>query len=372
MSMATLATKPLTEDLLPNKSIKPVKWWAAFGALVLVLIAYSVSRWLLGGHAKPTPIGSTPVPTFMVVSVRIHEVVFSLIAVVAFYVTIVRPWRRERRFTADGVLFVSLLSVWWFTDPIGNYGRIMYLYNGASVNLGCPQCYLPGWQARMGSYVEPIIWGQAFYIGVFVLVTIAGTKLLGWYRRRWPQHGRIVAVLFVLAVATVFDLFCEIYWLKLGLYVYPNLPFSLFSDHYYRVPLHEILGTGLWYTGIVACRYFTNDKGETWAERGLSEVRVSPRWRSVLRVLACIGMYNASILLTYMIPMGLHAWTTSDAWPKDVYQRSYLVHDICGPDTTYACLDPRIAIPVNPGSAHISPDGKLIAPNGLPVQTRGG
>jgi hypothetical protein len=92
----------------------------------------------------------------------------------------------------------------------------------------------------------------------------------------------------------------------------------------------------------------------------------------VLRVVACIGMYNASILLTWMIPMGLQSWINSDAWPQDVYQRSYLVHDICGPDTTYACMDPRIAIPANPDSAHISPDGKLIAPNGLPVQTRAG
>ena len=94
--------------------------------------------------------------------------------------------------------------------------------------------------------VSPIIAG-----GSIVLLTLLGCRLMGWYRRRWPQHGRLAAVAFVFVVATLFDLPCEIYWMKLGLYNYPNLPLALFSNHYYRVPLHEIPFTGMWYTGIV-------------------------------------------------------------------------------------------------------------------------
>src|SRR3954452_2742683 len=156
--MATLLVDRRTAvpDLEPAR-IKPVKWWAAGGVIVLGLIAISVSRWILGGHAHQTTIGRSSVPTFMVVSVRIHEVVFSAIAVAAFYWTIVRPWRRERRLTTDGILLLSLWSVWWFTDPMGNYHRIMYVYNSAAVNLGCPQCFLPGWQSRASSYAEPIV-----------------------------------------------------------------------------------------------------------------------------------------------------------------------------------------------------------------------
>ena len=368
MTTLVVDRRSAVPDVEPAK-IKPVKWWAAGGVVVLGLIAISVGRWLLGGHAKPTSVGSSDVPTFMLVSIRIHEIVFPAIAVFTVYWTLVRPWRRERRLTADGILCLSLWSVWWFTDPMANYHRIMYVYNSAAVNLGCPQCFLPGWQSRATSYAEPIVWGQAFYIGCFVLLTMVGCRLLGWYRQRWPHHGRLAAVFFVLVVATLFDLLCEIYWMKLGLYNYPNLPLALFSDHYYRIPLHEIPFTGLWYTGIVCCRYFVNDKGETWAERGVSDLRISSRRKTALRVLASVAMYNVSIMVTYMIPMGLHEATTSTAWPKDIVSRTYFSQQICGPDTTYACMDPRVPLPVDRRSAHIAPDGRLVVPDGLPDQT---
>jgi hypothetical protein len=80
-------------------------------------------------------------------------------------------------------------------------------------------------------------------------------------------------------------------------------------------------------------------------------------------------MYNASIILTYMLPMSLHEATTSTAWPADIVSRKYLSQDICGPETAYACMDPRVPMPVDARSAHIGPDGKLIVPDGLPDQT---
>jgi hypothetical protein len=168
---------------------------------------------------------------------------------------------------------------------------------------------------------------------------------------------------------TIFDFFCEIYWIRLGLYIYPNMPYALFGSHYYRVPLMEIPFTGFWYTGVICCRYFTNDKGETWAERGVNDLQISQKKKTTLRILASVFMYNASILVCWMIPMGFQSATNNAAWPKDVYARSYLVHKICGPTTTYACQDPRVPVPEGPSSAHISPGGTLIAPRGLPVQT---
>jgi hypothetical protein len=304
----------------------------------------------------------------MVISARVHEIVFGLIALGTCYWLIIKPWRAERRLTTDGLLFLSFGFVWWFTDPLGNYGRVAYLYSSVTVNLGCPQCYFPGWQSRINSYAEPM-WGQFFDLGAFVLITLAGCRVLGWYRRKWPDHGRLRAVLFTFAVLTVFDFFCEVYWLRLGLYVYPNMPFALWKNHYYRVPLMEVPFTGLYYVGVVCCRYFTNDKGETWAERGISEMHVGRKTRTALRVLASIAMYNVALVLCWFIPMGFQSAINTTAWPKDLYSRSYLVHQICGPTTTYACLDPRVPIPAGPRSAHISPEGKLIAPYGLPVQT---
>lgn len=349
-------------------SVTPVKWWAAVGCVFLGLFAYSIGRWLLGGHATPTPTGASSVPTFKLVALRVHEIAFGLGVLFAFYWTIVKPWRRERRITTDGVLFLSCCTL-WMTDPLSNYGRIGYVYNAAGLNLGCPQCFLPGWQSRANTYVEPLLL-DAFYFGLLVFIIVGGCRLLRWYRQRWPQHGRRGAVLFLLAVTTVFDFVTEALWLRLGLWIYPNFPYALWSDHYYRLPVHEVVFVGCWYTAMICARAFTNDKGETWAERGLSNLQLSSRKRTALRILASIGMYNVAVLVSYHIPMGFHAGTTSRSWPEDVYSRSYYTHQLCGPDTTFACMDPRVPVPVGPKSAHISPTGELIVPDGLPVQRR--
>jgi hypothetical protein len=74
-------------------------------------------------------------------------------------------------------------------------------------------------------------------------------------------------------------------------------------------------------------------------------------------------------MVTWMIPMGWHGATTSTAWPADIVKRKYLSQDICGPETSYACMDPRVPLPVDARSAHIGPDGKLVVPDGLPDQT---
>lgn len=358
-------------DLAP-KRITPVKWWAAGGAIILSLMTFSFSRWFLGGHAHPVSTGAAEAPTFMVVVARMLEIGFSSWGLICIYLYIIRPWRRERRLTADGVMLISLGSVWFFADPIANYFRITYLYNSVFVNLGCPQCYLPGFQARMEGYVEPALFAGTWYIGMFVTVTLIGCRIVAWYRRRWPHHGRIAAVTFFLPLVAIFDFFCEALFLWVGAYIYPNMPFAIWGDRYYRVPLVGILGTGLFYTAAVCCRYFTNDKGETWAERGLSQMKVvSPKQRGVLRIVASIGMYNAALLLVYWIPFGFVSAINKDSWPADVYRRPYFVTDVCGPGTEYACLDKRVPIPPAPSSAHISPEGKLIAPNGLPNQTTG-
>ena len=71
-----------------------------------------------------------------------------------------------------------------------------------------------------------------------------------------------------------------------------------------------------------------------------------------------------------VIPMGLQSAVNTDPWPKDIVDRPYFTVGMCGPGTEFACIDPRVPEPVGPRSAHISPEGKLIAPDGLPDQTR--
>lgn len=41
------------------------------------------------------------------------------VGVIVYYL-IVRPWRRERRLTLDGMLVIGFASIYW-QDPLANY-----------------------------------------------------------------------------------------------------------------------------------------------------------------------------------------------------------------------------------------------------------
>ncbi|MHB8692190.1 MAG: hypothetical protein ACYDHH_13190 [Solirubrobacteraceae bacterium] len=49
----------------------------------------------------------------------------------------------------------------------------------------------------------------------------------------------------------------------------------------------------------------------------------------------------------------------TDGWSKDVQQRSYFMHGLCGKGTSYACPSDSLPIP-RPGSQHVDPAGRLV------------
>ena len=57
---------------------------------------------------------------------------------------IVRPWRRERRITLDGMLLVSM-GLMFFQDPLLNYFNTWCTYNTWLFNQGSWSSHIPGW-----------------------------------------------------------------------------------------------------------------------------------------------------------------------------------------------------------------------------------
>src|SRR5438105_9537000 len=101
-----------TRDL-HERPLKPVKWWATLGLIWLSLIAFSTARWLLGGHAHSTGVGPSHEPTFMTVWVRIMEVSFVVLAIAALYLAVIRPWRRDKRLSWDGIFVLACATIYW-------------------------------------------------------------------------------------------------------------------------------------------------------------------------------------------------------------------------------------------------------------------
>jgi hypothetical protein len=346
----------------------PVKWWAGLGVLWLVLLVYAWSDWLASGDAHATPTGATPVPTWQVLTARSWEVLFGGWALVAIWVFLIRPWRRGQGLTLDGMLLIAWFSLWALQDPWLSYAQGWFSYNAEFVNLGCPQCHIPGWMdaGTRAHLPEPLLFMAGMYTGVFTSSLLLVNRIMRAAKARWPTLGTVGLIGLACGLMALTDLVLEVIWLHNGLYAYSGAyrPLTLFAGHQYQFPLYESLLWGAMWGAMACLRYFRNDRGETIAERGLQRVTISTRRRSLLRLLAIIGVAQ-TMMFVYNVGMGfwgLHA----GAWPKDVLDKSYLTAGMCGPGTDRACSDPRVPIARGTTSGYATPDGRFVTPTGGP------
>jgi len=344
----------------PDRKISPYKWWAGVGVFFLAVQAYAFTSWIAAGEATPTPSGASPVPTFM----RVAEpllVTFGLVATVGIvYWFLVRPWRRTGRIGLDGWLLLACLSLYWL-DPLLNYFTTWTTFNSSYLNFGSWGPHIPGWYSPNGQFLpEPLIIEGPVYVWAIFFPIIPANYAMRKAKERWPQMGKfgVAAVCYVFFV--IFDSMLEPALMFLtGYFSYPGAikGLTLFSGRYYQFPVYEAVFGGICYTGWACIRYFRNDRGETFADRGLTESARSPRQQSGLRFLSLVGVVNV-IYLAYFVPMIVMS-LYSDPWPKDILERSYYRSNMCGPGTTYACPGPALPNP-RPGSARVGPDGSLI------------
>ena len=351
--------------------LRPVKLWAVVGVLFLIVEAIAIGGWLTSDGFTRTPAGPDPLPGYMNFFVRFWEIGGLFFGAIFLYFFMIRPWRREGHITLDGLLCIVFISAYW-QDTLDNFFQPWFVYNSAFLNFGAWDPYILGWLSpNSGVMPEPIVWDMPLYL----YFCFGGSIFCCWCMRkakeRWPQLGPAGLIGISFGVALVFDVVVEIPWLRMGLYSYPGSIdwLTLFHGHYYQYPIYEAFLIAAWLTGFACCRYFKNDKGQTLAERGIDELRVKGARRTGLRLLALTGIINTSFMLMYSLPSAIIGLYNSP-WPEDVTSRSYFMNGAyCGPDKQQACSGPGVPVPRR-DSAHLSPDGRLIVPEGtrLPSQ----
>ena len=275
-----------------------------------------------------------------------------------------RPWLRERRITTDGLLCIAFLlaSPW---DPLSTYTNNWFTYNSHLVNFGSVVGELPGVLGRHGAGVGDawsILFIAPVYVSVFIWMSVLFCALMRRMQRRFGLGPiRLIAVCFAMCVAA--DIVIEgIAFAPLGFYVFSGGHWLINAGHYYQYPIHEGLFGGAVFCSFVCLRYFTNDRGETVAERGVSTLKTTPARKNALRALAIIAAVHIGFLLTYHLPSALFAVNTT-AWPKDVQTRSYFTNRICGPVVDRACPGPGTPIS-RPGAPYMNYEGKMVTPHG--------
>ncbi|MHB8691537.1 MAG: spirocyclase AveC family protein [Solirubrobacteraceae bacterium] len=353
----------------PTRTARPaVVWWALLGAVVLAAETYILIRWVTGPHFKAVPSGPSTPPGWMKVVLILGQTIEWPIAVGVIYFTLIRPWRRERRAPTRGLLVLAYVTA-WPQDPISSYFGHWFTYNSWMFNRGTWTSYIPGWSSfgKPGQELAaPVLWLIPQYAVIWGLGVAAGLWGLHRARARWPRLGPISLVAITFLFTVVFDLLFEgLVYMPLGFFAYPGGHLSLFPSTYHTFPIHEAIFVGATITGLVAMREFTNDRGETFAERGVSSLRLSDGRRVILRFFAIAGAMQTLFFLLYNLPVGLLVAPHSAAWPADLQKRSYLTDYLCGAGTDRACPAPGIPGWRGNDTIHITPSGRLVVPPGV-------
>jgi hypothetical protein len=348
--------------------VKPYQVWALLGAAILVLTLYVWISWVTGPYFEQVPSGPDEPPMYMKVPLIANAVVLWVGLPFAIWHFFVKPWRRERRITLDGMLFASM-GLMFFQDPLLNYFNTWCTYNTWSFNRGSWSSNIPGWVSpeEPGAMVaEPLLTNAPGYAYGVLLITIVGCWLMRRIKARWPGISNLRLILSTYAIAIVFDFVMEaLVMLPIGFYTYPGAirAVSFNADTYYQWPIYEGLMWGGVQAALCCLRFFTDDRGRTIAERGLEHVRGGFARQQFVRFLAIFAAVSSCFFVFYNVPaqwIGMH----SDPWPQDHQNRSYLNGGICGEGTDKPCPDPSLPIPTK-RSGYVNVDGELVMPEGV-------
>jgi Spirocyclase AveC-like len=355
-----------------QSNVKPVQIWAAVGGAILVLQLYVWIRWITGPYFERVPSGPSDPPMYMKVVLTANWVVLWVGLPFALWWFIVRPWRRERRITLDGMLLVSM-GLMFFQDPLLNYFNTWCTYNTWLFNRGSWSSNIPGWVSpeEPGHQVaEPLLTNVPGYAYGVLLITIVGCWVMRKIKARWPNISNLRLILVTYALTFLLDFVMEgLVLLPVGFYTYPGAirSVSFNAGTYYQWPIYEGLMWGGVQAALCCLRYFTDDRGRTVVERGLDGVRGGVVKQQSVRFLAIFAAVSGCFFFFYNVPaqwIGMH----SDPWPEDHMKRSYFNGGICGDGTDVPCPNPVLPIPTK-RSGFINTDGQLVLPDGAELPT---
>jgi hypothetical protein len=366
--------KRATAPLAGASAGRPVMWWGLIGGAFFAFALYLVIRWVSGPWFHSVSPGPIQPPTWMK-AVQIAWMAIG-IPLAGWFVWhfLIAPWRRNGRPTSDGLMVLACFCL-VIQDPWSSYVQNWFGYNAWLPNMGSWVHGIPGWMAYgtpEHQIVEPILWSPFMYCYSFFTIICIGCWFMRRCATRWPGIGqiRLIAICFVFMM--VIDFVLEgVVFLPLGFYTNAGGHWAIFPQSYMKFPLHEaVLGGGM-FALLSSVRYFTDDRGNTLAERGVETTKLGSFRSAGLRFLAIYGALSVIVLCAYNIPTAVFA-AHSTAWPDDIQKRSYLLDGLCGAGTNRACPGPGVPITIGteptPKPTRVVPfSGKDSAPFQVPI-----
>src|SRR5581483_5315805 len=266
-----LATPVRSQPVEVRPSLQPVHWWAGAGACIVAATAAMTLGWVSGPSFARVPQGPDSPPLWMRLVLMSGQLILPAVMVVVLYRLVVRPWRAGRPVPYDGLVAVgaAIMSFW---DPFSNAIQPWFSYNSYLVSFGMPMSGFPGWLPpdRAGQTMAWPLYLPALYAVVFPLAGIVGCAVLRRARRAWPSLPTpLLLVVCAVAMAGFEIVFEGVVFMPLGFWSYGGGAWPVtFPGRYFQLPVNELLHATIALTFVAALRFFTDDKGLTFPERG--------------------------------------------------------------------------------------------------------
>lgn len=340
--------------------MQPVQVWFWIGIVLLAIQFWYTTKWVMSDQFVAVPPGPDLPPQWMRYALDIGQVVVTLLWCFSFFWFVLRPLLRGKRVSTDGLLIIGFTFASGL-DALSNVGQYWFTYNSYLVNRGSILGVMPitlsphaaGVNEAFPIFFIPMAYGNNFYM---LAAMCAVMRLI---ENKWRVGTPTLVAISIVLGALVDVVFEGLVLLPLGFYSYAGGGHwtVMNADTYYRYPLHEMICVGFLYGSAACLRYFVNDKGETFVERGLDKVAGSPMKKGFMRTIAVTSGVTSIFAITYHLPVGFIA-LHSTTWPDDTINRSYFTNGICGPQVNLACPGPTVPI-ARPGAPRPDMSGRF-------------
>lgn len=356
--MKTLTASTSTPATLVPPRSNPIKLWAPIGFVCVATSTCGILAWLFSGP-EPTPPGPDPFIGWRIVVLRLAEVISLAVTAFMLWKYLFKSLVQERRLTFDGMFILALLPM-YFMDVTANYFNFSFAYNAHFVNLGSWANYVPGFEApRQHLLPEPLLYSLPMYTWWLFGEALFGCFVVRKVRSRFPTASSTLVFAAVFIAIFVVDFIGENILIRAGHYSYAGVVghLTLWAGSQYQFPIYESAMVATLGVGFTYLRYFRDDKGLSFVERGVESLHFTPRLITTTRYFAVAAFVYLFTIVGYFLPYNFFAMQ------EDTFADlpSYLRAGICGEGTDYACPGREVPVPSR-SSIHLKPDDPALVP----------
>lgn len=328
-------------------SLAPYRIWAGLGIFWFLFQAYVLGRWITGPNFVAIDPGPDPISDGLKNFLLLAQIFCPLLCLACLWTWIIVPWRREGRLTSDAMIVISATTAFfWDFSPSFVVDQVTYnshMFNRGSWGLGS----WPGWVSPAGNRVaEPLLFVPPAYIVLVLSQVIFVCWVLRKLKAQRPNTGMATLIAAIIASLFCIDSIVEMTFLRTGLYAYtttiPEL--TLFAGKTYQFPLTEgFFFGGLALGAIGILKFFKDDRGQTFVERGIEKLQVSNSGKQLLRLCCIYGWIHTGFFVLYMMPVTLIT-LNGGHYPQGY--PSYMLNGLCVyGDQRNECPGPGVSIP---------------------------